>query len=63
MTDGQTNGRTDRRTGKNNMSSDPVGGRNNNKHNKWLIVFFLQIAQFQIQNQVLKVETFKFFCI
>ena len=29
MTDRRTDGRTDRRTGKNNMSPDPVGGRHN----------------------------------
>ena len=27
--DGRTDGQTDRRTGKNNMSPDPVGGRHN----------------------------------
>ena len=29
MTDRRTDGRTDRRTGKNNMSPDPYGGRHN----------------------------------
>ena len=29
--DGQTDRQTDRRTGKNNMSPDPVGGRHNDK--------------------------------
>ena len=29
VTDRQTDGRTDRRTGKNNMSPDPKGGRHN----------------------------------
>ena len=32
MTDRQTDGRTDRRTGKNNMSPDPEGGRHKNDY-------------------------------
>ena len=31
--DGQTDGQMDRRTGKNNMSPDPVGGRHNKVNN------------------------------
>ena len=32
MSDRRTDGRTDRRMGKNNMSPDPVGGRHNEGH-------------------------------
>ena len=37
--DGQTDRQTDGRTGKNNMSPDPVGGRHNNSLNAIIAIF------------------------
>ena len=36
--DGQTDGRTDRRMGKNNMSPDPVGGRHNYSYMEYVTI-------------------------
>ena len=49
MTDRRTDGQTDRRTGKNNMSPDPVGGR----HNKTKI----QLKKFDFYNQQQSVDS------